>query len=238
MILYDGHDLESVMVVGDPEITWHTFSPETVDVPGRDGTVVRDVTLGPASVSMAVAVEGEASERRHRLSILGSWLRVDSARPLVLPDTPDRYYLAVPDGALDMRRAIRGELSRLTFRITEPAAYGKRQNVTVPSGGTAQVVVGGTYPTGMKIEGAVTRNSSSNVWGIRLDEGDFIHIDTGSNSSRAISIDTDSRVAKVSGSVALPTLDSDWLHFDVGKHTLRNDQGAGSVTVSWVERWL
>ena len=238
MILFDGHDLKSVMVVGDPEITWHTFSPETVDVPGRDGTVVRDVTLGPASVSMAVAFDGEAPERRHKLSILGSWLRVDGARPLVLPDTPDRYYLAVPDGALDMRRVIRGELSRLSFKITEPAAYGKRRSVTVPSGGVVEVVVGGTYPTGMSIEGTVTRDATSKVWGIRLDEGDFIHLDTGYDSARSVEIDTDGRTAKVSGSATLPTMDSDWLRLEVGKHTLRNDEGTGDVTVSWIERWL
>lgn len=236
MILFDGHDLETILVVGDPELSWLGFEPETTEVAGKDGVRVSGVRIGTPSVSMRFAVEGTARERRYKLSTLGSWLHVDGARELVIPDTPELRYMAVPEGSLDMDRAIRGELSRLTFAVTEPAAYGCIRRVSVSSGETANVAVSGTYPTPMHIEGIVT-GSSDGLWGIRLDEGKHLYVEVG-QSTRPISVDCESRTVTADGTVTLPTPESDWLELRPGAHTIRNDVGTGSVEITWTERWL
>lgn len=227
--LTDMYDVTATRGIATPRV-------ETETVAGRDGVVVREVTYEPPPVTITIIgrVGFDTDKARRELAELFS---VREPKVLQFSGDDGRYYMAVPS-ELDWSKFV--TLGRLTveFTIPDAAMYGERRSVTVPSGGQARIVTGGTYPTGMKIEGTVTRNASSKLWGIQLDDADFIHIDTGSDSPRAISIDTERRVAKVSGSVTLPTLDSDWLHIEAGVHTLRNDQGSGAVVVSWVERWL
>lgn len=238
MISFDGHDLESIAIVGRPGITAANFANTLVEVPAKDGSVVRGTRLGDPAISFSIAIVGTDFERRRKLSTLLSWLRVDGAKHLVTPDDGSVYWLALPSGGLDMERLIMGETSVLAFDLVEPAAFGAQRTATVPSGGSVTVEVGGTYPTAPTVNGTVTRNSSSLVWGIRLDGGDFIHVQTGSSSGRTVAIDCAARTCKVSGAAKLPTLDSDWLVLAPGTHALENDQGTGSCTVKWIERWL
>ena len=211
-LMYDGHDFGELLYYGDPEFTWLDSRPETRDVPGRDGAEFLGMTFGPASVSFSIGLVGPAGGRRDAISVLGSWLKVDEPKPLYLPDTPDRYYLAVPDGPLDLTRLVRGDMGTMGFALVDPIAYGETRSVTVPSGGSATLIVGGTAPATMRIDAqAAVRDSSSNVWGVRLDEGDFIHVDTGSSSARIVAIDCLARTCVVQGVPTLPTLDSESL---------------------------
>ena len=98
--------------------------------------------------------------------------------------------------------------------------------------------VDGTYKAAPVITANATRNASSLVWGLRLDEGDYLHIATGSASARPITANCGERTLSVNGSVAIPTLDSDWLELEPGVHTLRMDNGTGAATVTWRDRWL
>lgn len=237
-LMYDGHDFESLFIVGDPEISILNYQPKTVESDSKNGSAVIGKTWGDSTVAFTLVVEGSASERRDKLSTLGAWLDVDEPKKLVLPDTPDRYYLAVPSDALELNRAIGAEYAQITFLVTEPDSYGKERIVTVPSGGSVTFIVGGTAKTHPRIAASAVRDSSSQVWGIRLDEGDYVHIATGAAAARAVVIDCEKRTATISGSAAIPTLDSDWLELKPGEHTLRMDNGTGAATVTFVERWL
>lgn len=236
MIYFDGHDLESIGTIGDPKITRQEYQPETLTIPGRKGAIVRDVGLGPASVSMAVGISGSAEERWEKLSVLSSWLMVDGPRMLVLPDKPSVYYMAVPNGTVDMERAIMAETTRITFLIADPIAYGVDNSVTVPSGSQASIGVGGTHETHPRVAGTVTGDVTYGIWGLRLDDGDFIHVEVGT-SPVPITIDCETRTVVANGEVVLPTLDSDWLSLTCGRHVLANDVGSGTCTVTWTERW-
>ena len=126
----------------------------------------------------------------------------------------------------------------VNFQLVEAAAYGDTVTKTVPSGGSLTFTVGGTYPTKPRITASASRDGSSQVWGLRLDSGDFLHVATGSASPRNIVLDCESRTLTIAGAVALPTLDSDWFELPPGTHTLTMDKGTGAATVTYRERWL
>lgn len=238
MISFDGHNLEDLFFVGEPEYDILPSETEFEDVPGRDGSVPKGHRWGRPSVSFTLVASGTPEERRDKFSVLGAWVNVDGARPLVIPDTPDRYYLASHVGSLNPQRYIGDEAARITFELAEPAAYGRSETIAVPSGGTVDINVGGTYPTHVSIRGTVRRDPLTGLWGLRLDEGKHIQVETGSDDPRAIAVDTELCTCSVAGTACLPTLDSDWLELWPGPHSLRNDLGTGEVAVTWTERWL
>lgn len=237
-LVFDGHDFAELFVYGDPQFRILDAKPELRDVDGRSGQAFLGMTYGSAEVSFAAVVEGGPEERRNAFSRLGEWLMVDEPKPLYLPDTPDRYYLAVPSTALDLTRCVLADVTRIAFTLTDPVAYGQVKTATVPSGGSAAINVGGTAPTALSISAsAAKRDTTSLVWGVRIDDGEFVHVPTGSNSSRAVVVDGYERTCTVAGAVVLPTLDSDWPILEPGNHVLAMDNGTGAATVTWRERW-
>jgi predicted phage tail component-like protein len=238
-VIFDGHDLDELFICGEPEITILDMTPNIKPTDAHEGAVFAGTSFGTSTVKFQIAVIGESAEaRRNAFSNLGMWLDVDEPKRLVLPDTPDRYYMAVPSGGLDIKRHYDGEIATLTFVLVNPVAYGREISFTVPSGGSITFNVGGTYKTRPRIQASAVRDSSSLVYGLRLDEQDFVHIATGSASARTVDVDCDERTCKVNSSVSMITLDSDWLEFEPGTHTLRMDNGTGAATVTYRERWL
>ena len=108
-LMFDGHEFGELVVYGDPVITMLPSTAAYVDAPSKQGLSVTDVRYAGWTVAFTIVVDGTAHERRDKLSTLGMWLDVDGPRRLVLPDTPDRYYIAVPEGQLELTRGIRAE---------------------------------------------------------------------------------------------------------------------------------
>lgn len=238
-VIFDGHDLSELCYIGNPEITILNSIADMRDVSGRDGSIHVGSRFGNSTVTFAFAIYGTAHERRDALSTLGMWLDVDEPKKLVLPDTPDWYYLAVPSDSVELNRAIGAEHASLTFSLVDPIAYGREVSFTVPSGGSVTFNVAGTYKTKPRISCAsAVRNSGALVWGLRLDSQDILQVDTGSSSARSVSIDCDKRTCIVNSSASLITLESDWLEFEPGTHTLSMEYGTGAATVEYVERWV
>jgi len=149
------------------------------------------------------------------------------------------YYMAILDGEVPIQEYVRSGIVEVNFVTESPVLYGETRTVTVPSGGSVQIYVEGTYPALPVISGEVYGDSSSLYqWGVRLDEGDYMRIITGSSSARDVVMDCRDRTASVSGSTRLPTLTSDWFELSAGFHTIRNDVGSGSCEVTWQERWV
>ena len=237
-LIFDGHDFSELFVYGDPQITILNAKPDTREVSGRNGAAFIGLTYDASTVAFTIAAFGNAEARRNAFSQLGTWLMVDEPKPLYLPDTPDRYYLAVPDAGLDLTRGIGGEMAQVTFTLVDPVAYGYEKTATLPSGGSASINVNGTAPTYLNVVAAsAVRNSSAQVWGVKVDNTDYIHVATGSSSSRKVEIYSEERICKVADALTLPTLDSDWLKLEPGIHTVAMDYGTGAATLSWVERW-
>ena len=237
-LIYDGHDFSTLFVWGDPQITILNAKPDTREVSGRNGAAFVGMTYDVATVAFTIAALGDAETRRVALSTLGQWLMVDEPKPLYLPDTPDRYYMAVPGAGFELTRGIGGEMAQVTFTLVDPVAYGDTQTASLPSGGSVSINVNGTAPTWLNIVAdSAVRSSSAQVWGVQVDNVDFVHVATGSSSSRKVEIYSDERICKVQDALTLPTLDSDWLKLEPGAHTVAMDYGTGAATLSWVERW-
>jgi len=237
---FDGHDLESLFTCGEPQISILDAQPDLREVGGRNGAAFVGMTYGTASVAFDIAALGDAATRRAAFSTLGAWLMVDEPKALVLPDTPDRYYLAVPSGALDLSRAIDAELTQLAFELTDPVAYGATRTATLGSSGTVDITVGGTAPTMLNVTAtSAYRDSTSLVWGVQVDNGDYAHVATGSNAARKVVINGDNRSCTLTGNNTpiVMTKDSDWLVLEPGAHTVTRDNGTGTATLSWTERW-
>ena len=147
-------------------------------------------------------------------------------------------YKAIPNGSMPIDSFTNADSVVVSFRLLEAAAYGDTVTKTVPSGGSLTFTVDGTYPTKPTITANAARDGSSQVWGLRLDNGDFLHVATGSESARDVVLDCENRTLTVQGAVALPTLDSDWFELAPGTHTLTMDKGTGAATVTYKERWL
>lgn len=240
-LTYNGHDFSTLCVYGDPELSILNSIPDNREISGRNGMAFIGMTYGVSTVTFSLAVTGTASERRAKLSTLGQWLMVDEPKPLYLPDTPDRYYLAVPDGALDMERGIKGEITKLNFTLTDPVAYGEQKTITLPSRGSLTFTVGGTAPTYLFRDLAVaeTPDASTLRYGIRLDNSQTWCVSGNTTSNiRVGPFDFEKRILMVDGVVSVPTLDSDWFALTPGEHTLENYLGGGTnMWLKYRERW-
>lgn len=236
MITYDGHDLATLFICGAPEISILNRTGTKVDAGAANSSHVVGMRWGDSTVSFQITALGDAFERRNRFSQLGAWLDVDGPRELVLPDTPDRFYMAIPEGTVQLKRHFGAESALLKFTLTDPVAYGEERTVTVPSGGSLTFEVGGTYPASPVVTATATPDLSTALWGLTVDGSAFIRVEL-DDEGIPVSIDCLNRTCTVSGSAALPTLASDWLTLAPGRHTLAM-LGEGAAAVTYRERWL
>lgn len=241
-MIFNGTDLNTFGICGEPEITTAPFDLNVEDSPAFDGSRLIGTHLRAGNVTVKLASTGTALTRRETLSSLAQLLNVDEPKQLVLPDTPSWYYLAIPNGELKPERHIDGEIVDLSFMLVDPIAYGAEQSVTIPAGGSVSFTVDGTAPTYlyMSTSRSVTPDSSSKLYGLRLDNQKIWCVGNGGTSSFTInSFDFSERTLFIAGNPALPTLTSDWFTLEPGAHTIQNYLGGGnSLIVKYRERWL
>lgn len=227
-------DVASIEMPAIPE-----SAPDLRYASGRDGALLASNDLKPLYIRVKVRLATEHIDPR---DIQRRWAEVAAtmrhAEPEMLSLADGIWYLAVlaDDSRLEFNTY--SAFATLTFLCPDPVAYGDERTVEVPSGGSVDFLVGGSYPARPVINAAAVRDSVSNIWGVRLDSGDFIHVATGSASVRNVEADCAARTCIVNGNPALPTLDSDWLVLEPGPHTLEMDNGTGAATVTFRERWL
>ena len=229
-------DFFTVVGVQRPPVsTSNTFT----EVSGMDGARMTDSKLGQATAKVFVMTSDKnLADMREAVRRLCGMIYTDEPKVLSFSSDNGRYYKAVLDGEVPFVEHTRSGLFELNFVTESPTLYGSEKSVTVPSGGSVTISVGGTYPTCPVIEGSVYGSGANTLWGLRLDEGDYIRISTGSTSARNVMIDCENARATVSSAVKLPILGSDWLELTPRVHTIRNDVGSGSCTLRWTERWL
>lgn len=238
-VTFDGHRLNDLFFVGDVDVGLPEFAPDVDERHGR-GSVVRSTRMGSLELSVRlVAKPVQGARPRESVSKLLSWLDVDGPRPLTLSSDGGLVRMCVPRGAPTPEGEYYDDLT-VTFLQPDPLLFGEERSVTVPSGGSASFVVGGDAPTWPKVAGqSVTRDSSTQLWGIRLDEGDFMRVKLPTSSAQSVLIDCDEDAGgvRVAGVTSMLTLDSDWWELSPGTHAVRNELGGGSCVVSWRERW-
>lgn len=237
-VIFDGVDLASRFTCLVTSRPMPSLEANTEHVSGADYLIPRGASVlpQPIVVKLVMGVADEAA-RRDAAHYLGGILYAKEPKRLSLSSDDGLYCMAIVSGQPDMHELVRTGYVYVTFQPMHAALYGTTRTATIPSGGSVTVTVGGNYPTRPRVQAPnAIRNTSSGVWGIRLDEGDFIHVPLSATSR--VDADSDTRVCTVNGAITMPTLDSSWLEMAPGTHTLRNDQGSGASTVTWIERWL
>ena len=214
---------------------------ETVDVPGRDGTVLRAITYDARQITLECRVFDERWQDFERtLDHLAYHGMNHGLLELSVRTHPGEYYSAYLDGISQGDRIGGTGIGyvEMTFVAPDPYRHGDLQTVTVPSNGsTTEFHVGGTAPAQVSVSASSAyRNSSSLVWGLRFDEGEYMHVATGSSSARSVAINCVDRSVVVGNGTAMLTLDSDWPALWPGTHEVRIDEGSGAATLMWRDR--
>jgi len=212
----------------------------TEDVPGRHGTVLREVTYEPRNIMLECRLFEKTWDEFETLrDTLVSHLMTGEELKLVLRTHPNEYYMAYLESITEGDRIGGTGIGYLeiAFVASDPRRYGDVRSVTIPSGGSATFFVNGNQTAPARIEAsAAVRSSGSTVWGVRFDEVDFAHMKTGSASARAVVIDGMTRSCTLAGATSMITLDSNWPTLTPGKHVARMDEGTGAATLTWQER--
>lgn len=211
-----------------------SFNPRTQQVSGSDRYTPMGAEILPEQITVRlVCGYAPEDERREIARWLGGVLYSKEPKRLSLSSDRGLWHTATLAKGADFRELVSTGYVEVTFQPMESWLYGEEHSVTVPSGGSASFKSDGSYPTAPKI---VAASASGTTWGLRLDDGDFVHVPLSSTSR--VEIDCDKRTCLVGNSVSVPTLDSDWLQFSAGSHTIRNDIGSGACVVMWIDRWL
>lgn len=237
-VIFDGHRLNDKFFVGEVDVGMPTFSPRTEDREFADGMRMRGMRLGCPDIAVTLVakpVRGETA--REPLTELMSWLHVDSPRQLHLSDDRGLWRMCVPNGAPEIQDTKWNDRIVVTFLQIDPALYGTRREIAIPSGSTVTFVVGGDYPTKPTITSTAAVRNSSQQWGVRLDDGDFMRVGIPVSTASRVSMDCTDRTCKVNGATTAPTITSDWFELAPGAHKVRNDIGSGACVMSWYERW-
>lgn len=238
--VFDGVDYSSLIDVAFIDMpALPTAAADLRTATGRDGALLAGNPLEPLEIKVKarLAVDSiDPREIQRAWALVAAGMRTEGPRQLNL--TNDVYRMAVLTDAVPLEYNSYSAIAELTFVCPDPVAYGDERTVTVPSGGSVTFEVGGTYPAKPTIAADAVRDGTSGVWGVRLDDGDYIHVATGSSSAREVEVDSGRRTCTIEGDPSMITTDSDWLVLDPGMHTLAMDKGTGAATVTFVERWL
>ena len=237
---FDGYDLSTDFVCGDPELTVFNAEPNILKPSSSNGAVFVGMRYGTSRVSVTVAAEGTALERRNKFAELGSRLFVDEPKKLILPDAPDRYYMAVPDGGLELQRAYGAEYATLTFMLTDPIAASNTERHVSSTNGTAVCDVDGTAPTYMRFYATpASPESGTNLWGLALQSNTATDkfVVAMRYTMTSVTANMETKQASSSGYATMPTLDSVWIKLKPGTNTLTVVKGSGEFTVYWRDRW-
>lgn len=240
-LTFDGIDITHYAYVQLERQPAPSLRVETRDVPGRGGVVALGATRDVTEITAHCLLRPRYVDQWDTLrrTILARLL-TDSPRVLVLPDEDGMYRYATASFTSTVTEPLEPPVTfDITFTDHDSILYGMTHIATIPSGGSAGIVVDGTLPPAITIvaDNAV-RNASSNVWGVRFDDGDFLHVATKSNSARKVEIDCDKRTCKLAGAAYMVTPDSNWPELSAGPHTVVMSFGTGAATLTWVERWL
>lgn len=240
-LTYDGFDLTRYALVQIERPVGPSLRIESERIPGRDGEVTTSFELDKLAVTAHCTLRRRYyyEWERVRMELAKAFSKMGE-RVLTLPDEPGLYRMATASLSENVTTPLDPPVTfDVEFVCHDPVAYGIEHSVTVPSGGSVEFEVGGMLPVGVRIVAtSAVRNYSSGVWGVRFDEGAFLHVALASSTARNVEVDSPSRTVKVANATDMVTLDSTWPKLEPGTHVARMDQGTGAATLSWIERYL
>lgn len=239
-LLFNGYDLTTYCKVN---YSWAVMSDSEVymyEAQGRTGGIYLGHRLKPRVIPVMLKLDVQTiAEMNEAIDWLGTVLNVTSPVAIVFPHQPNRTYYGMWSGgtSLDNLR----QTGKLEGEIVcpYPFGYGVAKTITVPSGGSVTLQVGGQVPASYGFSVTATRGTS-NLWSLQLDSKDYIRyvVPTASGTKITLSEKLGGYVSTVANNSAIPTLDSNYFVLSPGSHLLKNDIGTGATTFTYTERWL
>jgi len=112
----------------------------TTDIPGRAGSYYFGQNLGERTITVPLTIAADSmADFPAKKRALMSWLFYDEPKQLVLPDEPDKYYMAKVSGETDIDKLLHVGFGTITFVCPDPIAYGVAEK-------TANFIPGDTNP--------------------------------------------------------------------------------------------
>lgn len=233
-VTFNGHDLSTLVCCKVNRPVMAPVNANFESVSGRHGELFKSSYFGgydlPVDMWLRSDDRRDAAAVRHALAEM---LYTDEPAPLVLPDDPTCYLLAIVSGATDL-----GEITddcpfvTVTFHVGDPFFYGNKRRVEADAG-TFSVNAGGNRPAFLII---TAKPASSAAWYVRnVDTGEQVKLASSVTSTGTVRVDMALERATVNGQSAAVTLDSDF--FAINGRTKLQLSG-GSAVLEWRERWL
>lgn len=171
----------------------------------------------------------ELAELRRQLAKM---LYSESEQKLILPDEPDKYYMAIWKGGAELDRLFRFPSATLTFILSDPIARGRERTVTL-STSNQTVKRGGTFKSFPTITG---KPASGSYWTVyNTTTGEFVRVEASFTGSQTVIFDFEKQRCTVNGADHQVLVTSDFFALD---ETQSIKLSSGSATMTWQERWL
>jgi predicted phage tail component-like protein len=240
-VTFDGVDLTEDYVVSDLRRPLLPRDVTLVDVPGTDGQRFVSAPLASSELTLTLTVRSElrgtaglrarsAAARR-----LAAILNVSEPKVLHIDADEGLHYMAIPRSDADLTRYVNAERYEVTFVLPDPALIGMSRVLSLTSGGTTQVTVGGTLPCLPRVTVSGAAAGSGGYWRLRLDGGDYLQVPL-TQASNSVTFDCAERTLEVNGVAKAMPPAADWLALEPGDHSLVMT-GTGTAQLRWAERW-
>lgn len=239
-ILFNSHDLSSLVMCRMERSVMPPVKITTKSVPGKHGEHLGNVELEGYDIPVTIWLRSEDRRNvatiRHQLAAL-LWSK--EAAPLVLPDDPDIYHLAIVSGDTDLG-AITSDIPKttITFHVCDPIGYGTAHTDSLVAGTAKALDSGGTWPS----YPVVTSVLSGGTWRITNQEtSEYVEVNDETFGTELLEdatlvCDMATERVTINGNDAGVELTS--LFFTLEGETSLLVTGAKSTTVDWRERWL
>lgn len=232
-IRFDGNDLSPYMLVTDVkrQVVPKRRITQT-QVPGMDGALVSSVELDAIELTVSGCITRRLmSDVAQARRMLASCLKSAVPSPLVLPDDPTTYLMALYEGGAEPSKLAYVPDVELTFLCADPVAYGTHRSVS--ASGTTSFRVGGSYPARPVV---TVKPPSGSQWQItNVLTGDYVRVVASFTGSQTLVLDMGLERCTINGTDHAVDITSDFFSIE-GNASLM--VSGGTATVEWDERWL
>lgn len=175
-----------------------------------------------------VRVDDAAALRR----ALAGMLYSEQAAKLILPDEPDKYYLAWWKGGAELDRLDYWPGAELTFLCADPVAYGEEHEIELTNAAKT-VLRGGTYKAYPVIKATPAAGSYWTVTNVTT--GELVRVDAAFTGANSLVLDFGAQRCLVNGTNHAVTIESTFFALEESQEIKKLN---GTATMTWRERWL
>ena len=239
---FDGRSFEDLgIVVERVHDDLPAMREEMEQKPGGHGSHVNSLTLEPREIPLECRYLGDRwADFDSIKDELAAWLVTRDDRVLQLRNHPGQHYLAHYKSLTEGERwggtGVGG--FEVAFTASDPIRFGEERSFVLKGDeGQKWIEVGGTERADMTISTiGVRRGSSDGTWGITVG-GSTLRVAITSGGFHKVSFDCSTHRATIDEKVTGVTLDSEWPDFAPGRWRCEIDNGMGTATFSWVQRY-